>query len=92
VSAQAINHIDGERRHQQVVAAVLAANPTLTPAQVQAAVTAVASHRAALRSLAAALTADPAALAIGAPPVVGQLVTALRAGGAASLPVPSCAA
>lgn len=82
----------GEQRHQQVVAAVLAANPTLRPAQVQAAVMAVASHPAALRTLAAALSADPAALATGAPPVVGRLVTALRAGGAASLPVPSCAA
>ncbi len=80
----------GEQRHRQVVAAVLTADPALTLAQVKAAVMVVANHPAALRSLAAALTADPAALAIGAPPVVGQLVTALRAHGASSLPVPSC--
>ena len=82
--------VNGERRRQQVVAAVLAADPALTPAQVQSALTAVASHPAGLRSLAEAFTADPAALTIGAPPAVGQLVTALRAGGATTLPVPSC--
>ena len=82
---------NAQRRHQQVSAAVLAAHPGLSPAQVQAALTAVASHPAALRALAAALTADPGALQIGAPPVVGRFVTALRAHGAASLPVPSCA-
>ena len=83
---------DAQRRHQQVSAAVLAAHPGVTPAQIQAALTAVASHPAALCSLAAALRADPDALRIGAPPVVGALVTALRAHGAASLPAPSCAA
>ncbi len=82
--------VDGEQRRQQVIAAVLAADPALTPAQVQAAVWAVASHRAALRSLAEAFTADPGALTIGAPPAVGQLVIALRAGGATSLPTPTC--
>lgn len=82
--------VDGEQRRQQVIAAVLCADPASTPAQVQAAVTEVASHPAALRSLAEAFTADPAALTIGAPPAVGQLVLALRAGGATSLPVPTC--
>jgi hypothetical protein len=82
--------VSREQRHQQVVAAVLAADPALSAPQVEAAVAAVAGHPAALRSLAAALTADPGALAIGAPPMVGRLVTELRAHGATSLPVPSC--
>ena len=80
----------GEQRRRQVLAAVLATDPTLTVAQVQTALAAVAEHPAALRSLAAALTADPRALAIGAPPMVGRLVVALRAQGAGWLPAPSC--
>jgi hypothetical protein len=83
--------VSGEQRHRQVVAAVLASDPTLSAPQVEAAIAAVAGHPAALRSLAAALTADPAALMIAAPPVVGRLVEALRAQGATSLPEPSCA-
>jgi hypothetical protein len=83
--------VSGEQRHRQVVAAVLATDPTLSAAQVGAAIAAVAGHPAALRSLAVALTADPAALTIAAPPVVGRLIEALRAGGATSLPEPSCA-
>lgn len=80
-----------QQRHQQVVAAVLAADRALSATQVEAAVAAVAGHPAGLRALAAALTADPGALAIGAPPMIGRLVTELRAHGATSLPVPSCA-
>ncbi|MCA1682064.1 MAG: hypothetical protein LC700_02810, partial [Actinobacteria bacterium] len=80
-----------QQRHRQVVAAALTTDPTLSASQVEAAIAAVAGHPAALRSLAAALTADPAALAIAAPPVVGRLVEALRAEGATSLPEPSCA-
>jgi hypothetical protein len=91
VSGPASSERPAARRREQVIAAVLAAQPTLTPAQVQAALTAVASHPAALRSLAEALRADPDALATGAPPVVGQLILALRAGGAAELGAPSCA-
>lgn len=82
--------MNGEQRRQQVILAVLATDPALTPAQVQAAMTAVANHPAALRSLVEAFTADPGALAVGAPPAVGQLVLALRAGGATALPVPVC--
>lgn len=70
---------------------MLAADPALSAPQVEAAVAAVAGHPAALRSLAAALIADPGALAIGAPPMVGRLITELQAQGATSLPVPSCA-
>ena len=80
-----------EQRRQQVLAAGLAADPTLTTARVETALAAVARHPAALRSLAVALTANRAALVIGAPPMVGQLVLALRAQGATSLPVPQCA-
>lgn len=80
-----------EQRHRQVLAAVLAADPTLTASRVEAALAVVADRPAALRSLAVALAADPAALSIGAPPKVGQLVLALREQGGTSLPVPSCA-
>jgi hypothetical protein len=51
---------------------------------------AVAEHPATLRSLATALTADPTALTVGAPPTIGRLVQALRAQGASWLPVPRC--
>jgi hypothetical protein len=80
-----------EQRHREVLAAVLAADPTLTAGRVQAALAAVAGRPAALRSLATALAADPAALSIGAPPKVGELVLALRAQCGTSLPVPQCA-
>ena len=83
--------MSGEQRHRQIVAVVLGSDPALSAPQVEAAIAAVAGHPAALRSLAAALTADPAALMIAAPPVVGRLVEALRAQGATSLPEPSCA-
>ena len=79
-----------EQRHRQVLAAVLAADPTLTTAQVEAALAVVAGHPAALRGLAAALAADSTALTIGAPPMVGRLVQTLRAHGATSLPAPNC--
>ncbi len=83
--------VSGQQRRSRVVAAVLATDPTLTTAQVETAITAVAEHPAALRSLATALAADRSALRIGAPPVVGRLVQALRAQGATSLAEPSCA-
>jgi len=54
-----------------------------------AAVDAVLTGPAITRSLAAALAADPAALLVGAPPVVGTLISELRARGA-DLPDPSC--
>jgi hypothetical protein len=82
--------VSGEQRHRRVVTAVLAHDPALSAPQVQAAIAAVAGHRAALRSLDVALAADPGALAVGAPPMVGRLVEALRSGGAASLPAPCC--
>ena len=54
-----------------------------------AAVDAAARNPAITRFLAEALTADPGALQIGAPPVVGRLVGELRARGA-DLPDPTC--
>jgi hypothetical protein len=86
--------VSGELRRSRValvVATVLATDPTLTTAQVETAIAAVAGHPAALRSLSTALAADRSALRTGAPPMVGRLVQALRAGGATSLAEPSCA-
>lgn len=91
VRPHAKRSVAGEQRRAQVLAAVLATDPALSPAPVEAALAVVASHPAALRSLAAALVADPAALRIGAPPVVGALLTALRAEGITTLPAPRCA-
>ncbi len=68
----------------------VAAATSLPRAQVASALDAVATHPAVLRSLAAALEADPDALAHGAPPVVGRLVTELIGRGATGLPVPAC--
>lgn len=83
--------VTGEQQQQQILAVVLAADPALRTAQIQTAIAAVAEHPAALRALATALAADRSALRIGAPPMVGRLVQALRAQGVTSLPEPSCA-
>lgn len=74
---------------QAIIEAVCAADPTLPITQVAAAVDAVATHPAVLRSLAAALDADPNALVVGAPPVIGRLLGQLRAVGSV-LAVPVC--
>jgi hypothetical protein len=55
-----------------------------------AAVDSVASSPPTLRSLAAALHADPAALRVGAPPVVGRLTAELVARGSTVLATPAC--
>ena len=65
-----------------------AADPTLPAARAAAAVDAAATNPAATRTLAAALVADPHALSVGAPPVVGRLLTELRAAGS-MLPEPA---
>ncbi len=70
---------------------MLAEDPTLNAAKVQAALARVAGHPTALARLAAALAGDPVALSIGAPPMVGRLVSALRAQGSTCLPTTSCA-
>jgi hypothetical protein len=77
-------------RRAQILAAVAAADPALSPARAGAAVDAVATNPAAARELTAALLADPHALSVGAPPVIGRLLTQLRAAGS-TLPEPGCA-
>jgi len=89
--------LDGRRRfcprcrRDDVIEGVAVMEPTLSRAQIAAAVDAAASNYAALRSLAAALAADADALSHGAPPVVGRLVTELIERGSISLRLPTCA-
>lgn len=73
------------------LAAVIAAEPLLSPAQVTAAFDAVIGTGAALRHLAIALAIDPDALCCGAPPVAGRLATALVAAGSSMFALPACA-
>ncbi|MGH3687352.1 MAG: hypothetical protein ACRDSM_20350 [Pseudonocardiaceae bacterium] len=75
---------------EQILAAVRAADPALPAFSAGAAVDTVLTHPAVTRQLAATLAADPAALFVGAPPVIGRLIAALRAAGSA-LPQPACA-
>ena len=79
-------------RREKVVAAVSAADRSLPAAVIEAAVDAVAPGGQALRQLADALAADPAALRSGAPPVAGRLALELIARGSATLAIPACAA
>ncbi len=58
---------------------------------IEAAVAAVAPSGQALSQLAAALAADPGALARGAPPVAGRLAAELIARGSTTLTLPACA-
>ena len=67
-----------------------AADQSLPRAVIEAAVNAVASGGQALRQLADALAADPAALAAGAPPVAGRLAAELIARGSVTLAIPAC--
>ena len=73
-----------------MVAAVAAADPSLPGAVIEAAVDAAAPGGQALRNLAGALAADPAALRAGAPPVAGRLAAELIARGSATLTIPAC--
>lgn len=77
-------------RRGQILAAVSAADPALPAVRAAAAVDAVATNPAATRELAATLVADPHALSVGAPPVIGRLLAELRAAGS-MLPEPGCA-
>ena len=77
-----------------VVDLVAHAEPALTSAAIQAIVEAVARGRAKRRRLAQFLVESPAVLADGrspAPRVVGDLLIALRAAGAAHVSAPVCA-
>lgn len=76
-------------RREQILAAVAAVDPALPATDARAAVDATLTHPAVTRQLAAALAADPAALQVGAPPVIGRLLAALRAAGS-TLPEPAC--
>ncbi|HUZ52010.1 MAG TPA: hypothetical protein VMU94_05725 [Streptosporangiaceae bacterium] len=67
-----------------------AADASLPRPVIEAAVGAVAPGGQALRQLALALSADPGALAKGAPPIAGKLAAALIARGSAVLAVPQC--
>lgn len=78
-------------RRERIAEAVVLADPTLPRSVVVAALDAVGTHPAVLRELAAALDADPGALSVGAPPVIGRLLAALRTAGSV-LPAPGCAA
>jgi hypothetical protein len=76
-------------RRRQIIELTAAAVPQLSAAAVEAVVDAVVRNPAAARHLAEALSSDPDALQVGAPPVVGRLVGELRARGA-TLPEPAC--
>lgn len=80
----------GVCRREQALAAVIAADPSLTVEQITAAVAVAVTSGAALRSLAAALADDPDALHVGAPPVAGRLVAELVARGSATFVLPAC--
>jgi hypothetical protein len=75
--------------HDLVAHRVAEADPGLSAETITAAVYEL-GHPAALRELRRALSQSPDALRVGAPPVVGRLVTELRARGSV-LPEPFCA-
>ncbi|MGH3846661.1 MAG: hypothetical protein ACRDS0_35365, partial [Pseudonocardiaceae bacterium] len=62
-------------RRDHVISQVTTVERSLPGAEVAAAVAAVATNPAVWRSLATALQANPDALTVGAPPVIGRLVT-----------------
>lgn len=80
----------GACRRERVLAAVVAAEPSLTVAQVTAAFDAAIATGAAVRHLELALEADPDVLDVGAPGVVGRLVGELIAHGSTAFAPPSC--
>jgi hypothetical protein len=77
---------------RDLVAQTVAAADRLLPRRViEAAVDTIAPSRLAMSRLAAALAADPAALALGAPPLAGRLAAELIARGSTALAPPPCA-
>src|SRR3954447_2244907 len=76
-------------RRAQIITAVTAAVPDVPVTVLADAVDAVLINPAIGRFLAESLAADPAALLVGAPPVVGKLVGELRGRGV-DLPDPAC--
>lgn len=87
---QVAKHACSSCRREQVVTIVSAADRSLPRTVIEAAVDAVAPGGQALRQLALAMTADPGALAKGAPPAAGRLAAELIARGSAVLAVPAC--
>lgn len=77
-------------RRTQVAAQVAAAEGSLPATVVAAAMDAVITSPQALRDVSAALASDSRALAHGAPPAVGRLVTELIARGSMTLAEPAC--
>ena len=75
-----------------VVDTAAAADRSLPRPVIEAAVDAAAPTRLAVSRLAAALAADPAALASGAPPAAGRLAAELIARGSTVLAPPACMA
>ncbi len=78
-------------RRTPTLATVIAAEPSLPTAEVEAGFDAVITNGAALRFLTAALDDDPDVLHIGAPAVVGRLVVELVARGSTTFTLPVCA-
>jgi hypothetical protein len=79
-------------RHEAVIELVSAAETSLPRPVIEAAVDAAVPSGQALRQLAAALAADPGALARGAPPVAGRLAAELISLGSVTLAIPACSA
>jgi hypothetical protein len=77
-------------RRDQVITQVAAAETSLSKQDIVAAVDAVATNPAVWRSLATALESDPDALAHGAPPTIGRLITELIARGSTTVSAPRC--
>lgn len=90
------HHLDSARRgcprcrRDQVVQIAAAADRSLSRPAVAAAVDAAAPSGLAMSRLAAALAADPGALASGAPPLAGRLAAELIARGSTVLTLPAC--
>jgi hypothetical protein len=79
-------------RRDRLVTQVATVETSLPQPVIAAAVEAVTATSLALSRLTAALHADPAALARGAPPLVGRLVLELVAAGSTVLRAPACVA
>ena len=77
-------------RRDRVISQITAVERSLSTAEVVAALEAVVTNPAVLRSLATALETDPDALTVGAPPAIGRLVTELIARGSTSVNAPRC--
>lgn len=80
----------GACRRERVLAAVVVAEPSLTPGQVTAAFDAALPSGQAVWHLQNALADNPDALHVGAPPVVGRLVGELIARGSTTFSPPAC--